>query len=91
MINTSTGSRVICVGGKRAKDEGMIAGAADAILLVQRVDCGCLCIEFKTDVGRQSPEQKKWQAAAEQAGNRYCIVRGIEEFMKAINDYLNQK
>lgn len=89
MINTSYGSKVVCVGGKRAKNEGMVAGAADAILLVQKGECGCLCIEFKTEEGRQSPEQKRWQAATEQAGNKYCVVRGIEEFMKVINDYIN--
>ncbi|OJV23105.1 MAG: hypothetical protein BGO30_03950 [Bacteroidetes bacterium 41-46] len=88
VVNTSAGSRVVCVGGKRAKDEGMVAGAADAILLLSRGDSGCLCIEFKTETGRQSQEQKRWQEAAIKAGNRYSVIRGIEEFIEVINEYM---
>ena len=32
--------------------------------------------------------QKEWQKAAETAGNKYVIVRSIEDFIREINTYL---
>lgn len=89
LITTRVGSKVVCVGGKRAKDEGMVAGVADILLLVQRGSCGCLGIEFKTETGRQSPEQKKWQKETESVGNKYCVVRCFDEFKEEVETYLN--
>lgn len=91
LVTTRTGSKVVCVGGKRAKDEGMVAGVADIILLVLIGNYGCLCLEFKTEKGRQSPEQKEWQEATEKAGNKYCVIRSFEEFKTEIETYLNIK
>ncbi len=70
------------------KSEGVRAGAADLILLTARGGHGSLCIEFKTKTGRQSPAQKEWQKAAENAGNRYVVCRSFEEFQCVINEYL---
>jgi hypothetical protein len=82
-------------GGRRGKvearimkAEGVVAGVADMILLVPRGGFASLCIEFKSDKGRQSPMQKAWQTAAEDAGNKYVIVRSIEEFIEAVKGYI---
>lgn len=84
-------------GGRRGKieacimkAEGVVAGAADMLLLTPRGNYGALCIEFKTETGRQSPKQKEWQEAAEKAGNKYVIVRSEEEFMAEIREYLER-
>ncbi len=70
------------------KAEGVTAGVADMILLTPSGNYGSLCIEFKTDDGRQRQSQKEWQQAAETAGNKYVVVRNIEDFMREINAYL---
>lgn len=82
----------------RLKAEGVVAGVSDLILLVPqwfttwRGQEGCLfaglCIEMKTAKGRQSPEQKEWQAKVEDQGYRYAVCRSLDEFMKTINNYL---
>ncbi len=70
------------------KAEGVTAGVADMILLTPSGSYGALCIEFKTEDGSQRQSQKEWQKAAETAGNKYVIVRSIEDFIREINTYL---
>lgn len=73
------------------KAEGMTAGAADLLLLVPRGCYGSLGLEFKTlsKGSRQSEAQKTWQRSFEQAGNKYVIVRTLEEAMMVTENYLN--
>lgn len=69
------------------KAEGLTAGVSDLILFLPR---GCyhgLCIEMKTRTGRQSAEQKAWQAAVEAQGYLYVIIRSLDEFIKTITNY----
>lgn len=70
------------------KAEGVTAGVADMILLIPRHGYGCLCIEFKTKEGCQSESQKLWQAAVEAQGNKYIVVRSVDEFVKEVKNYL---
>lgn len=74
------------------KAEGMTAGAADLLLLVPRGEYGSLGLEFKTlsKSSRQSPAQKLWQQSFEQAGNRYVIVRTLEEAQSVTRNYLGR-
>lgn len=71
------------------KAEGVTAGVADALLLVPRGDFHGLCIEFKTETGRQSEYQKKWQADAETQGYRYEIIKNLDTFIALIENYLS--
>lgn len=84
------GSRVVCTGGAKLKAEGMVAGVADLILLVPRHGYGCLCVEVKSPKGRQSDEQKTWQAACEEAGNLYVVCRSAAQFIDIVEDYLSE-
>lgn len=68
--------------------EGVLAGVADLIYLESRGGYGSLCIEMKTRTGRQSPEQKEWQKAAEAGGNRYVVCRSFDDFKAAIEEYM---
>ena len=70
------------------KAEGVTAGVADMILLVPHHGYGCLCIEFKTADGRQSESQKLWQVDAEANGNKYVVVRNIDQFVNEVKKYL---
>lgn len=85
------GSRRDKITGARLKAEGVLAGVADLILLVPNARYHALLIEMKTPKGRQSESQRAWQRAV--AGNDdylYVVCRSLEEFMKKIEEYLNQ-
>lgn len=82
-------------GGQRGKfeasimrAEGVTPGVADMILLVSRRGYGSLCIEFKTATGKQSERQKEWEKIASACGNKYVIVRSLEQFIKTVTAYL---
>ena len=84
------GGRRDGITGARLKEEGVLAGVADLILLVPNADYHALLIEMKTPKGRQSESQRAWQRAV--AGNDdylYVVCRSLEEFMKKIEEYLN--
>ena len=84
------------------KGEGTVAGVPDLLLFIPMhyelpghpgiYQCRyhCLGIEMKTQKGRQSQEQKDFKRVFEAAGNKYVIVRSLEEFMKVINNYIAQ-
>lgn len=86
--------------GARAKEMGVTPGVADLILMYPGVmgvpldfDCQlvtvhALCIEMKSDTGRQSEAQQQWQQAVEKMDYRYEVVRSVEQFQKLIIDYL---
>ena len=74
--------------GKYMKDEGLLPGVADLILLRSNTHYGALLIEVKTQKGTQQKTQKEWQAKIEKDGYKYVIVRSIEDFMKEIKSYL---
>ena len=73
---------------KAFKRMGTRAGFADLILLVPRGNCPYLCIEMKSDKGRQTPAQKAFQTAVEAQGARYEVVRSFDEFKILIDNYL---
>ena len=71
------------------KREGQTAGCSDLIFLMPNGKYSAMCIEMKTDKGRQTDLQKEFQEAVEQAGNKYVICRSFDEFRKTVEDYLN--
>ena len=71
------------------KDEGLVPGVSDMILLKPNSLHGYLCIENKTPKGKQSPEQVLFQEAVERNGGKYIVIRSLDEFMNAIEKYLN--
>lgn len=82
------GGRRDAVTGARLKAEGATAGVADLILFIPNRRHGGLAIEMKTPAGRQSKEQREWQKACEQAGNKYVLCRSAADFLREITDYL---
>lgn len=70
------------------KAEGVTAGVADVILLKPSGVYASLCVEFKTEEGRQQATQKEWQNAAEGAGNKYVIIRSFDAFKEEVEKYL---
>ena len=70
------------------KAEGVTRGVSDLLLLFPAKHYHGLCIEMKTEKGKQQPSQKIWQRAVEDAGYKYIICRSFEDFMEQINGYL---
>lgn len=67
--------------------EGVVRGVADLLFLYPSKDYHGLCIEMKTDKGRQSEFQKQWQTAVESVGYKYVVCRSIDEFKATVTDY----
>lgn len=73
---------------KIMKDEGVRAGVADLVLLLPRSGFAYLCIEMKKPGGRQSESQIEFQKMAEKARGRYVICHSLDEFVKAVREYI---
>ena len=75
--------------GAIRRSMGVVKGVSDTILFLARGKYHALCVEFKTDIGRQSDAQRLWQSKVEAQGFRYEVVRSLEEFKKLIKEYLS--
>lgn len=83
------GGRRDATTGARLKDEGVVAGVADLILLVPCKGFGALLIEMKTAKGRLSDTQKPWRKDLTAKGEyRYVVCRSFDDFRKAVKEYL---
>lgn len=78
--NTATDKRK----GALLKGIGLVPGVSDLIYL--RPNSSPLFIELKTETGKQSAEQIKWQQTIEAVGYEYKIIRSLDE---AINIFVN--
>ena len=74
----------------RLKAEGVTAGVSDLILLVANHGYHALCVEVKTLKGRQSENQKAWQANVETQGFRYEVVRSLDDFAQLVRWYIGE-
>ncbi len=75
----------------KLKDEGVISGVSDLILLKPNRHFHALLIEMKVTekYSRQSDEQKKWQNDLTRLDEyKYVVCRSIDDFMREVNDYL---
>ena len=76
---------------KIMRDEGVRAGVADLILQVPIGGYASLCIEMKTPAGRQSQSQKEYERLAKKMKNKYVVCRSLEEFKKAVRNYISER
>lgn len=76
------------VTGAILKAEGVLAGVSDLILLYPTDKYHGLCIEMKTEKGRQQETQKQFQQRVEALNYKYIICRNIDTFVSAITDYI---
>jgi len=66
---------------------GLIRGRSDMVYYIKG---RAIMLEFKTEVGIQSSEQKEWQSTIEAAGFPYHIIRSFEQFKELIeNESIN--
>lgn len=76
--------------GAKRKEEGVLAGVSDLLLLAARKGFHGLCIEMKTEdkKSRQVDSQKSFETNVTNEGYRYAVVRSEAEFVELINWYL---
>lgn len=74
--------------GRRMSEMGVVPGVADLILMRPSGNAHGLCIEMKTEEGRQGDSQKAWQKAVEAQGYQYALIRGFGEFVELLLSYL---
>lgn len=70
------------------KRQGVTSGVADVILLIPKKGYASLCIEFKTQKGIQSNEQKEFQRQAENCRSKYVIARSAQQGIEELKKYL---
>lgn len=75
--------------GAKLKEEGVLSGVADLILLKSNRFYGALLIEMKTKKGTQKDSQIEWERKITQDGYKYVVCRSVDDFMKVVTDYLN--
>jgi hypothetical protein len=76
--------------GAYMKEEGLLPGVADVILLKSNRFYGACLFEFKTPKGRQSASQVEWQQKITNDGYKYVIVRSIDDFKREVTQYLSE-
>lgn len=76
--------------GAILKAEGVMPGVSDLILLYPSGGYHALCIEMKTDKGRQQPSQIEFQKAVERYKYKYVVCRNIDTFVEAIKMYMSE-
>lgn len=67
------------------KSIGLRKGVSDLIILLPNK---VYFIEVKTDTGRQSEEQKKFEEIVNNLGFDYVLVRSLENFINFVNSIL---
>lgn len=70
--------------------EGVLVGAPDLALFVQRHGFGALFIEMKTARGRLSPAQVQVHEWLRAAGYLVVVCRSSEEAIRALEHYLEE-
>lgn len=76
--------------GKWYKDEGLLPGVADLILLKSNRFYGALLIEMKKPVtsSKQSDSQKEWEQHITKDGFKYIVCRSIKDFIHEATEYM---
>lgn len=77
--------------GTKLKEEGVVAGVSDLLLICPGILYPSLCIEMKTPKGKQQESQKLWQKKVETVGSKYVVCRSLDDFTKAIQEYLGHE
>ena len=82
------GAKRTAINGKYYVKEGLTKGVADCFLAVASDELHGIFIEFKSERGTQTDAQKEFQFAVMKTDYAYWVVRDIDNFMSAINNYL---
>jgi hypothetical protein len=74
--------------GKRMNELGYRRGTADLYIAKANGEFHGLFVEFKADNGRQTQEQKDFEAMVTAEGYLYVVCRSVVYFIETVNNYL---
>ena len=80
---------IVHVGDPGMSDSMMVVAVTITPEMVGRTVGMAVAAEFKTATGRQSPDQKTWQANFQRRGGVYRLVRSPAEMAKLVEDVKN--
>ncbi len=69
--------------GNQNKALGLIKGRSD---MVYYKNGKAIMLEFKTETGTQSKEQKEWEQRIKSEGFEYRVVRNFKDFLSIIHE-----
>ena len=78
-------------GGYKMKLKGLKPGVPDICLPVPKTYYGALYIELKMPDGRHTAAQSEYMQALRDAGNYVKTCRSVDDAIKTITDYMNEK
>lgn len=78
------GEKRSMITGKKLKEEGVLAGVSDLVVLLKSTP---IFIEVKTLKGKQSLEQLEFETKVTQLGYPYYLVRSAEDVDKILKNY----
>lgn len=84
------GARHIAV-AKKMKAEGVKRGVPDIFIPITVRTSPGMFLETKTSIGRQSPEQKEYEAFLVSELYMYAVCKSVEELLFETENYLNIK
>ena len=76
------------ISGAIGKATGIIPGVADMCFLSPS---GAIFLEFKTEIGKQSESQIKWESLISSTGYKYFIIHSLTQFQSCLNLLLNRQ
>lgn len=79
-------SRIVKVGTPGISDALAVVGVEVTPEMVGKRIGVAVGVEFKTEAGRQSDAQKRWQAAFEARGGLYRIVRSAADIVQLVEN-----
>lgn len=72
--------------GANRKALGLVSGVSDCIFIWKNK---IYCVEFKTEIGKQSPRQRWWQDLIEKQGATYVILRSFDQAKEWVEEVIN--
>jgi len=85
-LNKKLVDQAVSIVLKKIKNTGFITGVSDTIVLLP--NGVTLFVEFKTDKGYQSDDQKEFQSRLDNIGHKYYVCRSLESFQEIIESEL---
>ena len=76
------------IAGKRMREEGLVKGVSDLILLMPRGKYHGLCLELKTEIGVVSRQQADFLHASQQQGYCAMVAKGLKDAIGKLRWYV---
>ena len=77
------------IAGSRNNALGLQKGRSDMVIYLK--GGRAVMLEMKTDTGKQTPAQVKWENTITNAGYDYIVIRSFEQFKKTITELIQKQ